>query len=816
MTEVAVVAHESGSLQDNAAGNSAKHDHDVPARHDHHDADRTDHDHAHSERPPRAGLTATRLQAFTLAHPPSPRKTVQSYLLSLQRPFEDPGLEPLSSSPAYIRDRIPRSPPVDRIETALTLHPYDELKGRKQKKRIEAEAETEGGKKIKKKSLVAALQPRFSNQHTVQHGSSPTLPSTSKQVLKAKGTAERRTKTSRFARDDSSSPELVARIDQASNRQNEQPEPGSSRPRPEAVATQDEPLKVTKTSRQARKENEPLVESKHKSKSAHEAKNARDSKLDMRKGKGKAETTFEEQEEQEAEERLRARRERRRAKALIVKDRSKSATAVGTAAAAKVVAAAEAASSRKPKRITPSTSDESLLPRAAPTSKRHKKTRPDDAHGFVVEIPRAKNLGASRLTLQPLRKLGVFKKGAASGKVNVRRPLPDLPFSEHAFLDGPQPSNASPSDMSSIGPLSAPKQRLPKASKSKKSKGKQSSRQARPESDQTSSSSEPAPVIVAPRKAAALPKGARRLDVAPTPLRNPLGPSRRLSNSQPSSSNASMLSPAASAVADTTSLHSAYSLRLRRERVTKMTGMPTPSNLGSAPVIDTSAYWSQAANVTTNTTTKKSRPSNDPVSKEVQASSPIRDSSSADFIQPATQVSNILTPSSSSIERLIQDCAMPLQKPISSDDFVHLPFDQAPTLEEGFEGSTRWRSPALAAHEGQLVGSVMEQQVGRDGMMMYASKEPIATTHNPLVQTLPSSSISAPPRLLGPAASLSDETLENMNDDDDEQTPVFFEPTVFSPRRTRSHPRRAAQQQNQDDSIEFHEAMRKFWPRSKC
>ncbi|SCV71931.1 BQ2448_4625 [Microbotryum intermedium] len=757
----------------------------------------------------------TRLQAFTLAHPPSPRKTVQSYLLTLQGPFEDPGLEPLSSSPAYTRDRTPRSPPNNRLETALTLHPYHHHHEHDKNHRKGKEGLERDGQKPKK-SLVAALQPRLSNQ--LGAGVQPQQASASSSLKPApKPTKvkenERRNKASRFVRDDSSSAELIARIDQASDRQNE-PEPGPSRQRQEEP-TMEEPVKVAEPSRRARKENEP-AKPKHKSKASPETAKARDSKQDglsKGKGKAKAEPTVEELEEQEAEE------QRRRAKALIVKDRSKSATAVGTAAAAKVVAAANTSSSRKSKRITPSTSDESILPKAAP--KPHKKTKADHAHGFVIEIPRAKNLGASRLTLQPPRKLGVFKKGAASGKVNVKNALPDLPFSEHAFLDVPQPSDsklgpsASPSDMSSIEPLPAPTEKPPIFATNKKPREKQQPRQPAPDSDRTSSLSGLV-AIVAPRKAA-LPKGARRLDLEPAPLRNPLGPSPRLSNSRISSSNASMLSPAASAIADTTSLHSAYSLRLRRERATKTAAAPTPSNLGSAPVIDTSAFWSKAANAAITTTTK-SPPVNDsastmPTSKEGQVSSLPQDSSSG-FIQPDSQIDNALTPSSSSIERLLQDCAMPLQE--ASSESVPLQFDQPLTIDEDLGGSARWRSPALAAHSGQLVGSVIEQQLRDSEELMYASKrikqrDALAPTHDCLVQTAfvtaPSSSLSSPPSLLDNPP-LSDESFDSVE-------PVFIEPTSFSPRQTRSH-QRVVQSERQDDSTEFHEAMRRFWPRSKC
>ncbi|BGP48270.1 hypothetical protein JCM10450v2_004142 [Rhodotorula kratochvilovae] len=168
---------------------------------------------------------------------------------------------------------------------------------------------------------------------------------------------------------------------------------------------------------------------------------------------GKLRAEAEEDDElDEVEERLRARRERRRANAVIRKDRTLSAAAVGAAAAYKVKAA----------RRRDEGSDEEQENEDAGRKKAKRATKEGESRRRVQEMGRAKNVATGRLTLKPKPQLGIFNKGKASARTKVGKGLPDLAFSEHAFLHGaPSPPSSSSSSGSSASSLPAPANALP-------------------------------------------------------------------------------------------------------------------------------------------------------------------------------------------------------------------------------------------------------------------------------------------------------------------------------------------------------------------
>lgn len=95
---------------------------------------------------------------------------------------------------------------------------------------------------------------------------------------------------------------------------------------------------------------------------------------------------------------LLARKERRRAKAVIVKNRNQSATAVGAAAAAKVKA-----SHRSSKRLKGDNPDEPASDAESTSPKPKKKKRKasnEDINKDLQDVKKAKNVGASRLTVR--------------------------------------------------------------------------------------------------------------------------------------------------------------------------------------------------------------------------------------------------------------------------------------------------------------------------------------------------------------------------------------------------------------------------------
>ncbi|BGP40164.1 hypothetical protein JCM10449v2_004122 [Rhodotorula kratochvilovae] len=148
----------------------------------------------------------------------------------------------------------------------------------------------------------------------------------------------------------------------------------------------------------------------------------------------------------EVEERLRARRERRRANAVIRKDRTLSAAAVGAAAASKVKAA----------RRREEGSDEEQENEDAGRKKAKRGTKEGESRRRVQEMGRAKNVATGRLTLKPKPQLGIFNKGKASARTKVGKGLPDLAFSEHAFLHDALSPSSSSSSGSSASSLPAP------------------------------------------------------------------------------------------------------------------------------------------------------------------------------------------------------------------------------------------------------------------------------------------------------------------------------------------------------------------------
>lgn len=363
--------------------------------------------------PSQQQLTTAVLQLFTERFPASPRKTVQRYLIEQcahagsYPPAVTDTLSPGPASPPRTTRVKRRLSSDDRAETALVLHSDEAQDGPgwlSGKKASRPSKKGEGGASSsatkKKPSLVAAMKPKMAS--LVQ--GSP-LEISSQERLGTKGRSKSKENRARTVEDDSgSSPLLVARAD-AREQERRQKEEGE-----EAISA-----KRKASSAAARKEN---VTSKGSSKE--------------RKGKGKAEEEKplpepaskkpkkqedllgEDEGELADRERffavlltspkltvpfagLRARKERRRAKAVIVKDHTQPAKAVGAAAASKVKS-----SHRKSKRQRGSdeeASSEEQQPAPETKEKKHRKASNADLNKELQDGHKAKNVGASRLTV---------------------------------------------------------------------------------------------------------------------------------------------------------------------------------------------------------------------------------------------------------------------------------------------------------------------------------------------------------------------------------------------------------------------------------
>ncbi|GAA5850615.1 hypothetical protein JCM8547_001931 [Rhodosporidiobolus lusitaniae] len=366
-----------------------------------------------------APLSSSNLAKHLESNPPAPRRVVQLFLQDQQRTR---GQYELLPPPSSELDGVADAPTLpscnkrkagngrDKGDTALVLHVYDddEAGGR-------ASADQEPPKK-KRPTLVSALRPRLSSAPA--SNASPAQKKAEK-IEKATVQAERA-----GGSDSGSSPPLVSRVEREARRRSSSPK---------------------KQGRVGRKEGQekPVKDRKGKGKARDEETEPKKEAPKAGKGKLRAEVAGG-TEEEEVEDRLRARRERRANKAFIRKDRTQTAASVGAAAGTKVAKA-----KKKRRAVEPASSDQENESPSPEKAKKKKRSAERHSREKLQGFHRPSAIGAPRLTLKPPKQLGLFNKGKASARTKVVKQLPDLAFSELAFLNAPRPSPPPPSSPSS-------------------------------------------------------------------------------------------------------------------------------------------------------------------------------------------------------------------------------------------------------------------------------------------------------------------------------------------------------------------------------
>ncbi|KAL8281114.1 hypothetical protein RQP46_006472 [Phenoliferia psychrophenolica] len=364
-------------------------------------------------------LTDAALLRFTQLHPPSARRTVQSFLAD-QRSRTYPRLT-LDTTPTEPPSALSSLPPPSRpasennnsrgaAETALVLHHDAE---REESSTLKAEKSTgsKAGKRDrdgendqppapkKKPSLVAAMRPRTSSQ-----------PLKSPANADAKGSAKAKRTLDRVRE---SSPVLVPRAPDVANAtsagkvedevevevQVEKKRKGKEREEPAALEDEDDapvPVKAKASGARAAKARSVLREKEK-------------------------ENAFESDEEAEHMERLEARRQRRLAKALIVKDRTETAAKKGATAASKLKASKSRSKKEKRKHKDAGSDDDDsdASEDEERESKRRRKVSAAESNTLVQNTKKAANVSGTRLTMKPAVKLGLFHKGSASTRIKI-------------------------------------------------------------------------------------------------------------------------------------------------------------------------------------------------------------------------------------------------------------------------------------------------------------------------------------------------------------------------------------------------------------
>ncbi|GAA5845518.1 hypothetical protein JCM9279_003059 [Rhodotorula babjevae] len=362
-------------------------------------------------------LSSANLAHHTSLHPPAPRRTVQAYLATTPATpaaFDDPPLSPTKVAAEF--DGV-NTPPRFRAWRDARLREGAEAQGcaaglKRPRRADEAlvlhrpDAGDDGDKAApltKKPLLVQAMRGRVSSSTAL--APAPASMPGRKRALEGEGKGE----GGRGEAASATSSILV--------------------PRAERAHVKD-----------GRKKGKRKGKEKEKEKKA--GKVPKGGKL-----RAEAET---EVELDEVEQRLQARRERRQAKALIRKDRTLSAAAVGTAAAEKVKA-----SRRRRRAASDGESDEDQENEGVSRKKVKRTTKESRSRKVVQEMGKAKNVTQGRLTLKPKPQIGIFNKGKASTRTRLGgKGIPDLAFSERAFLDGAASPSCS-SSSSSAGTASS-------------------------------------------------------------------------------------------------------------------------------------------------------------------------------------------------------------------------------------------------------------------------------------------------------------------------------------------------------------------------
>ncbi|GAA5895995.1 hypothetical protein JCM8208_007499 [Rhodotorula glutinis] len=365
-------------------------------------------------------LSSSNLAHHTSLHPPAPRRTVQAYLATTPATptaFEDPPLSPTKVAAEF--DGV-NTPPRFRAWRDARLREGAAAQGGavglKRPRRVDEAlvlhrpGDGDGGDtaapRAKKPLLVQAMRGRVSSSTALASAPEPAVGR--KRVRDGEGEGDAASATSSI---------LVPRAERAH----------------------------VKEGRKKGKGKETETEKKKKPGKA------------LKGGKLRAEAEGED-ELDEIEQRLRDRRERRRAKALIRKDRTLTAAAVGTAAAEKVKA-----SRRRRRAASDRETDEEDQENEGVARKKVKRTTKEGRSRKVVqEMGKAKNVTSGRLTLKPKPTIGIFNKGKASARTKLGgKGIPDLAFSERAFLHGPASSASSSSSSSSSSSASSSEDSLP-------------------------------------------------------------------------------------------------------------------------------------------------------------------------------------------------------------------------------------------------------------------------------------------------------------------------------------------------------------------